>query len=36
MGLEDYKLRVFCTVADTKSFSRTSKIIHLTQPAVSL
>ncbi|MCI0468838.1 MAG: LysR family transcriptional regulator, partial [Nitrospirae bacterium] len=34
--LEDYKLRVFCTVADTKSFSRTSKIIHLTQPAVSL
>jgi DNA-binding transcriptional LysR family regulator len=36
MGLEDHKLRVFCTVAETKSFSKTSEIIHLTQPAVSL
>jgi DNA-binding transcriptional LysR family regulator len=36
MGLEDHKLKVFCTVAETKSFSRTSEIIHLTQPAVSL
>ncbi|MEW6067347.1 MAG: selenium metabolism-associated LysR family transcriptional regulator [Nitrospirota bacterium] len=34
--MEDHKLRVFCTVAETKSFSRTSEIIHLTQPAVSL
>ena len=32
----EHKLRVFCTVAETKSFSKTSKIIHLTQPAVSL
>ncbi|GAB4389235.1 MAG: selenium metabolism-associated LysR family transcriptional regulator [Thermodesulfovibrionales bacterium] len=36
MGLEDHKLRVFCTVAETKSFSKASEIIHLTQPAVSL
>ncbi len=36
MGIEDHKLRVFCTVAETKSFSKTSEIIHLTQPAVSL
>jgi DNA-binding transcriptional LysR family regulator len=34
--LEDHKLKVFCTVAETKSFSKTSEIIHLTQPAVSL
>lgn len=34
--MEDHKLKVFCTVADTKSFSKTSDIIHLTQPAVSL
>jgi DNA-binding transcriptional LysR family regulator len=34
--MEDHKLKVFCTVADTKSFSKTSEIIHLTQPAVSL
>jgi DNA-binding transcriptional LysR family regulator len=34
--MEDHKLKVFCTVAETKSFSRTSEIIHLTQPAVSL
>lgn len=34
--MEDHKMRVFCTVAETKSFSKTSEIIHLTQPAVSL
>lgn len=34
--MEDHKLKVFCTVADTRSFSRASEIIHLTQPAVSL
>ncbi|MGA2193540.1 MAG: selenium metabolism-associated LysR family transcriptional regulator [Nitrospirota bacterium] len=34
--MDDHKLRVFCTVAETKSFSRTSELIHLTQPAVSL
>lgn len=32
----DSKLKLFCAVAETKSFSRTSKIVHLTQPAVSL
>ncbi len=36
MALDDHKLRVFCTVAETKSFSKASEIIHLTQPAVSL
>ncbi len=36
MGLEDHKLKVFCTVAETRSFSKASEIIHLTQPAVSL
>lgn len=36
MSLEDHKLKVFCTVAETKSFSKTSEIVHLTQPAVSL
>jgi len=36
MGMEDHKLRVFCTVAETRSFSKASEIIHLTQPAVSL
>ncbi|NTU41930.1 MAG: LysR family transcriptional regulator [Nitrospirales bacterium] len=36
MGMEDHKLKVFCTVAETKSFSKTSEIIYLTQPAVSL
>jgi len=36
MGMGDHKLKVFCTVAETKSFSKTSEIIHLTQPAVSL
>lgn len=34
--MEDHKLRIFCTVAETKSFSKTSEIIHLTQPAVSI
>ena len=34
--MEDHKLRVFCAVAETKSFSKASEIIHLTQPAVSL
>ena len=32
----EHKLKIFCTVAETKSFSKTSEIIHLTQPAVSL
>ncbi len=36
MSLDDHKLKVFCTVAETKSFSKASEIIHLTQPAVSL
>lgn len=36
MGMEDHKLKVFCTVAETKSFSKASEIILLTQPAVSL
>lgn len=34
--MEDHKLKVFSTVAETKSFSKASEIIHLTQPAVSL
>lgn len=34
--MDDHKLKVFCTVADTKSFSKASEIIRLTQPAVSL
>lgn len=34
--MEDHKLRVFCAVAETKSFSKASELIHLTQPAVSL
>lgn len=34
--MDDHKLRVFCAVADTKSFSKASELIHLTQPAVSL
>jgi DNA-binding transcriptional LysR family regulator len=33
--MEDYKLKVFCTVAEVRSFSKASEIIHLTQPAVS-
>lgn len=31
----DDKLKVFCTVAELKSFSKASEVIHLTQPAVS-
>ncbi|MBI4698552.1 MAG: LysR family transcriptional regulator [Nitrospirae bacterium] len=34
--MDDHKLRVFCTVAETKSFSKASEMIRLTQPAVSL
>ena len=36
MSMEDHKLKVFCTVAEMKSFSKASEVIHLTQPAVSL
>lgn len=36
MAMDDHRLKVFCTVAETKSFSKASEIIHLTQPAVSL
>lgn len=36
MVMEDHKLKVFCAVAETKSFSKASEIIYLTQPAVSL
>jgi DNA-binding transcriptional LysR family regulator len=32
----DTKLKVFCTVAETKSFTRSARIVHLSQPAVSL
>ncbi|MGC2063823.1 MAG: selenium metabolism-associated LysR family transcriptional regulator [Thermodesulfovibrionales bacterium] len=32
----DFKLKLFCAVAETRSFSKTSKIVHLSQPAVSL
>ncbi|MEW5745210.1 MAG: selenium metabolism-associated LysR family transcriptional regulator [Nitrospirota bacterium] len=32
----DIKLKLFCAVAETRSFSKASKIVHLTQPAVSL
>lgn len=32
----DIKLKLFCKVAETQSFSRTSRIVHLSQPAVSL
>lgn len=31
----DYKLKIFKTVALTKSFSQASKILHISQPAVS-
>ncbi|MBF0566455.1 MAG: LysR family transcriptional regulator [Nitrospirae bacterium] len=33
--MDDYRLKVFCTVAEVKSFSKASEIIHLTQPAVT-
>ena len=32
----DTKLKVFCTVAETKSFTKAAGIVHLSQPAVSL
>ncbi|MDH4232527.1 MAG: selenium metabolism-associated LysR family transcriptional regulator [Nitrospirota bacterium] len=32
----DIKLKLFCAVAETRSFSKTSRIAHLSQPAVSL
>lgn len=32
----DIKLKLFCTVVETKSFSKTSQIVHLSQPAVSM
>jgi molybdate transport repressor ModE-like protein len=31
-----YKFKIFCTIAETGSFSKTSRIVHITQPAVSL
>ncbi|MEK6681792.1 MAG: LysR family transcriptional regulator [Nitrospirota bacterium] len=34
--MEDHKLKIFCAVAETGSFSKASKIVNLTQPAVSL
>jgi len=34
--MHDHKLKIFCIVAETKSFSKASEIIRLTQPAVSL
>ncbi len=36
MSMDDHKLKAFCAVAETRSFSKASEIIHLTQPAVSL
>lgn len=32
----DIKLKLFCAVVETKSFSKTSRIVHLSQPAVSM
>ncbi len=32
----DIKLKIFCTVVETQSFTKTSKIVHLSQPAVTL
>ncbi len=32
----DIKLKIFCTVAETRSFTKASRIVHLSQPAVSL
>lgn len=32
----DLKLKLFCIVVETKSFSKTSRIVHLSQPAVSM
>ncbi len=30
------KFKIFCAVVETRSFSKTSKIVHITQPAVTL
>lgn len=35
MGIEDHKLKVFCTVAEVKRFAKAAEIIHLSQPAVT-
>jgi DNA-binding transcriptional LysR family regulator len=34
--MDEYKIKTFCKVAETKSFSKASKIMGITQPAVSL
>jgi len=34
--MDDHKLKVFCTVVETKSFSKAAEISRLTQPAVTL
>ncbi len=34
--MDEHKVRVFCTVAEMKSFSKASVVMSLTQPAVSL
>lgn len=34
--MDDHKLKVFCSVAETRSFSKASKVMYLTQPAISL
>ncbi|TNF52815.1 LysR family transcriptional regulator [bacterium] len=34
--MDEHKIKVFCAVAETKSFSKASTILRLTQPAVSL
>ncbi len=34
--MDDYKLRVFCAVVETQSFSQASRMMNLSQPAVSL
>jgi len=34
--MDDHKLRVFCSVAETRSSSKASKAMYLTQPAISL
>ncbi len=34
--MHDHKLKVFCAVTETGSFSKASKMVNLTQPAVSL
>jgi DNA-binding transcriptional LysR family regulator len=34
--MDEHKIKVFCTVAETKSFSKASALLRLTQPAVSL